>query len=113
MPDGLRLLVFPTTDLARQTALLRSLSGTDPYVEGPWYVGFRVGEVELGIDPRGHRDFGPGPVCYWEVDDLEAAVSRLEAAGAEVRQPAKDVGGGMRTAVMVDGDGNVIGLRAG
>ena len=36
-----------------------------------YYVGFRVGEQELGLDQHGHKD---GAVGYWEVDDIEQTV---------------------------------------
>ena len=43
-------------------------------------------------------------------DDGEATVKRLEAAGAQVQQASRDVGGGKLVATVTDADGNLIGL---
>ncbi len=69
--------------------------------------------MELGPDPNGHGKGMTGPVGYWEVDDLEEHLQRLVGAGATVRQPITDVGGGRRIALVADADGNVTGLQSG
>jgi predicted enzyme related to lactoylglutathione lyase len=50
------------------------------------------------------------PVAYWEVPDLEAKLAEVTAAGAAVKEAARDVGGGRRVATVTDPDGNVLGL---
>jgi predicted enzyme related to lactoylglutathione lyase len=82
----------------------------EPYVDAPYYVGFRTGAVEIGLDPHGHQSGLDGPVAYWEVPDLDAAVAGLVESGAELRSPAREVGGGKRVAVLADLDGNLTGL---
>lgn len=52
----------------------------------------------------------PGPICYWQVADVEGTVAALLAAGGRLHQVARDVGGGKRLATVKDADGNVIGL---
>ena len=52
----------------------------------------------------------PGPVTFWHVPDIAAAIAELVAAGAEEQQPARDVGGRALTATVRDADGNVTGL---
>ena len=47
---------------------------------------------------------------YWHVDDIASSVRALIAAGGEVLQDAKDVGGGKLIAWVKDADVNVIGL---
>ena len=110
---AIRTIVHPVKDLARARSLYAALLGVDPYVDEPYYVGFRVGEVELGLDPNGHGKGLTAPVGYWEVDDLEEHLQRLVDAGATVRQPISDVGGGRRIALVADADGNVTGLQSG
>jgi predicted enzyme related to lactoylglutathione lyase len=49
-------------------------------------------------------------VAYWRVADIEAKLAEVTAAGATVKEPARDVGGGRLVATVLDGDGNVLGL---
>ena len=51
-----------------------------------------------------------GPVGYLNVDDIKKSLEAHLAAGAEVLQEVKDVGGGKLIATVKDADGNVIGL---
>lgn len=71
-----------------------------------------MGGQEIGLDPNGHAK-APGPIGYRAVDDIEASLAALVAAGAETRQEATDVGGGRLTALVADPDGNVVGLVQG
>ena len=50
------------------------------------------------------------PVAYWHVPDIEAKLAEVTAAGATVKEPAHDVGGGRLVATVLDPDGNVLGL---
>jgi predicted enzyme related to lactoylglutathione lyase len=111
MTSGMRTVVYPVEDLARAKALYARLLGVEPYVDEPYYVGFRVEDQELGLDPNGHKQGMTGPVGYWEVDDIEERLQHLFEAGAEEQQAIRDVGGGMLIASVRDADGNVTGLR--
>lgn len=110
MDQGIRLFVFPVKDVARAKTLYSRLLGAEPYVDGAYYVGFRVGEQEIGLDPNGHSKGMTGPVGYWQVTDIRKSVQLLLDAGAQLQQPVKDVGGGKLTAWVKDADGNIIGL---
>jgi predicted enzyme related to lactoylglutathione lyase len=44
------------------------------------------------------------------VPDIEAKLAEVTAAGATVKEPAYDVGGGRLVASFTDPDGNVLGL---
>ena len=107
MDQGMRLLVFPVKDLAKAKPLCRELLGVDPYADAPYYVGFRTGDLEIGLDPRGQT---AGPLPYWEVDDIRRRLKELVGAGARQDQDVRDVGGGKLIATVKDADGNVIGL---
>ena len=50
------------------------------------------------------------PVAHWHVPDIEAKLAELTAAGATIKDPARDVGGGRLVATVTDPDGNVLGL---
>lgn len=108
MASGIGTFIYPVKDLDRAKALFRDLLGTAPYVDEPYYVGFRVQGVEIGLDPHGHKH---GTTSYWHVADIQASLKQLLDAGAEMVQELRDVGGGRRTAVVRDADGNIIGLH--
>jgi predicted enzyme related to lactoylglutathione lyase len=107
MTHGMRTIIYPVTDVARGRALFRALLGTDPYTDKPYYVGFRAGDQEIGLDPHGHRQ---GMTGYWHVSDIRATLQSLLDAGAEAMEDPKDVGQGRLIASVRDPDGNIIGL---
>ena len=110
MIQGIRLFIYPVKDLAKAKTLYTKLLGTEPYVAGAYYVGFKVGDQEIGLDPNGHKNGMTGPIDYWQVDDIKKSMQSFLAAGAQVQQEVKDVGGGKLIASVRDADGNVIGL---
>ena len=109
MTRGIGLFVYPVKDLARAKALFGTLLGTEPYADAPYYVGFRVGDQEIGLDPNGHKS-GAGPIGYCQVSDIRGSLAALLAAGAQAQQDVKDVGGGRLIATVRDESGNVLGL---
>ena len=110
MSTGIKTIIFPVKDLARAKALYGQLLGVAPYMDQVYYVGFRLGDQEIGLDPHGHDKGMTGPVGYAHVADIEASVARLLEAGAVVQQAIGDVGGGKLIAAVKDADGNVVGL---
>ncbi len=106
------LIVFGVGDLDAAKALYTTVLGVEPYADTPYYVGFRTGDVEIGLDPSAARQGTTSPVTYWATDDIHARVEALVAAGATVQRPPSDVGGGLLVAVVADANGNLIGLRA-
>lgn len=111
MAQGFDLFVYPVTDLARAKRLFSQLLGVEPYVDGSYYVGFRVGDQEIGLDPNGHKSGMTGPIAYQQVDDIQSSLQQLLDAGAQVHQAVRDVGGGMLVATVKDADNNILGLR--
>jgi predicted enzyme related to lactoylglutathione lyase len=109
VPSKMSLVVYPVQDLARAKDLFTSLLGTEPYVDAPYYVGYRVDGAEIGLNPR---PSGPGgPIPYFDVSDLGATIDSLTGNGATVAQEPTDVGGGLLVALLTDVDGNPVGLR--
>ncbi len=111
MSQGIRTFIYPVKDLAKAKALYSQLLGVEPYTDAAYYVGFRVGDQEIGLDPYGHAQGFTGPVGYWEVSDIKKSLQLLLEAGAQVHQEVKDVGGGMLIASVKDADGNISGLK--
>jgi predicted enzyme related to lactoylglutathione lyase len=107
MNQGIKTVIYPVKDLDRCKALFTKLLEVEPYADAPYYVGFKVGDQDIGLDPNGHRH---GMTAYYAVDDIEQSLKLLTDAGAEVKQPIKDVGGGKLIASVEDADGNVVGL---
>lgn len=104
-------VIYPTKDLERAKAVFTTLLGVDPYVDTPYYVGYRVGDRETGLNPHGHDEGMVGAVCYYDVRDVAASIDALVSAGASVLQEPRDVGAGLLVATVRDADKNIIGLR--
>jgi predicted enzyme related to lactoylglutathione lyase len=107
MAQNVKLLVFPVKDIEKAKTFYGKFLGVEPYVESPYYVGYRVGDQEVGLDPNSKV----GPIGYVEVNDIKSSLEEMTKVGAEVVQDVKDVGGGMLVAQIKDADGNVVGLR--
>jgi predicted enzyme related to lactoylglutathione lyase len=99
-----------TNDLDGSKALFRALLGAEPYVDQPYYVGFRVEEQEFGLNPHGFEQGMTGPVGFFEVPDIRSSLQSLRDLGAALQQDVRDVGGGKLTAIVTDANGNPIGL---
>lgn len=110
-PSPIKLIVYPVKDLSAAKKIFGAYLGAEPYVDGPYYVGYRVGEQEIGLDPNAHAQGITAAIGYIETDDIRAGVKALVEAGAQVVQDVMDVGGGLLVARLKDADGNFLGLR--
>jgi predicted enzyme related to lactoylglutathione lyase len=110
MNQGIRLFIYPVKDIARAKTLYSKLLGIEPYLDDAYYVGFRLGDQEIGLDPNGHSKGMTAPVGYWHVNDIKKSLQILLDAGAQAQQEVKDVGGGKLIASVKDADSNIIGL---
>ena len=110
MPEGIALVVYPVDDLKASKELYTTLFGIAPYADGPSYVGFRVGNVEFGLDANGPSRGMTAPVAYWPVDDIHKTLQDLLSAGARAHTDVIDVGSGQLVALLKDLGGNLIGL---
>ncbi len=110
MNHGITTVIYPVKDLEQAKALYSKLFGKAPYADAPYYVGWKLGKMDIGLDPNGHKAGLTGPVSYYEVDDIQASLQTLLDAGAQLLQAVKDVGGGKLIASVKDADGNTIGI---
>jgi len=108
--QGIRTVLHPVSDLAAAKQMYTALLGAPPQADAPYYVGFDVAGQHIGLVPGGAAQGMTTPVAYWHVPDIEAKLAEVTAAGATVREPAHDVGGGRLVATVTDPDGNVLGL---
>jgi len=105
MANNISLIVYPATDLDKARKFFSTYLGTEPYVDGEYYVGYKLDDREVGLDPN-----GSAIVSYIDVDDIAASLKTLTEAGASIAKDSTDVGGGLLIA-QVELDGNVLGLR--
>jgi predicted enzyme related to lactoylglutathione lyase len=110
MQAGITTVLYPVTDIARAKALFSAFLGTDPTSDAPYYVGFHIGDQEIGLVPGGREQGMTGPVGYVDVDDITKALEALVDAGATPHEKVRNVGGGKLVASVVDTDGNILGL---
>jgi predicted enzyme related to lactoylglutathione lyase len=103
-------VLHPVSDLEAAKPVYAALLGVQPVADSPYYVGFEAGGQHIGLVPGGGPQGMTSPVTYWEVPDIEAKLAEVTAAGATVKEPVRDVGGGRLVATFTDPDGNVLGV---
>jgi predicted enzyme related to lactoylglutathione lyase len=108
--EGIKIVLHPVSDLTRAKEVYAALLGMQPQADGSYYVGFEAAGQHIGLVPGGGPQGMTSPVTYWQVPDIEAKLAEVAAAGATVKEPAHDVGGGRLVATFTDPDGNVLGL---
>ncbi len=108
--QGIKNVLHPVSDLAAAKEVYTALLGVPPTVDESYYVGYEAGGQHIGLVPGGGPGVMASPVTYWEVPDLEAKLAEVTAAGATVKDSARDVGNGRLVATVTDPDGNVLGL---
>ena len=108
--QGIKTVLHPVSDLARAKAVYAALLGIQPQADSSYYVGFDAAGQHIGLVPGGAAQGMTSPVAYWHVADIEAKLAEVTAAGATVKEPSRNVGGGRLVATFTDPDGNVLRL---
>jgi predicted enzyme related to lactoylglutathione lyase len=108
--QGIKTVLHPVSDLATAKPVYAALLGVPPSADAPYYVGFEAEGQHIGLVPGGGPQGMTSPVAFWHVPDIDAKLAEVTAAGAAVKEPAHDVGGGRLVATFTDPDGNVLGL---
>ena len=107
--QGIKTVLHPVSDPATAKAVYAALLGVPPQTDGTYYVGFEAAGQQIGLVPGGGRQGMTSPVAFWHVSDIEAKLAEVTAAGATVKEPVRDVGGGRLVATVTDPGGNVLG----
>jgi predicted enzyme related to lactoylglutathione lyase len=107
---GIKTVLHPVSDLAAAKPVYAALLGVAPQADAAYYVGFEAAGQHIGLVPGGAAQGMTSPVAYWHVPDIEAKLAEVTAAGAAVKDPPRDVGGGRLVATVTDPDGNILGL---
>ncbi len=108
--QGIKTVLHPVTDVARAKAVYAALLGVEPSADADYYVGFDLAGQHIGLVPGGGPQHMTSPVAFWHVEDIEAKLAEVTAAGANLKDPVRDVGGGRLVATFTDPDGNVLGV---
>jgi predicted enzyme related to lactoylglutathione lyase len=108
--QGIKTVLHPVSDLSTAKEVYAALLGIRPQTDDRYYVGFEAEGQHIGLVPGGGPQGMTSPVAYWHVPDIEAKLAEVTAAGATVKDPVRDVGGGRLVATVTDPDGNVLGL---
>ena len=108
--QGIKTVLHPVSDVERAKAVYVALLGIQPQTDSSYYVGFDAAGQHIGLVPGGGPQGMTSPVAYWHVPDIEAKLVEVTAAGATVKESARDVGGGRLVASVIDPDGNVLEL---
>jgi predicted enzyme related to lactoylglutathione lyase len=90
----------------REETFFGTLNAIFPYERGEHSVG---GALVLDAKKKPSKE---GTTVYLPVDDVDAAVARAKKAGAAVIAPKIDIGDMGIIALLVDTEGNQIGLHA-
>lgn len=98
-------------DLTRAEALYGKLLGVEPSADKPYYAGFRAGDVQVGLDPRGRSKRPAGPVGYWHVPDINGHhLQLLDAGSAQAPcSPSATRAVARFFATVNDADGHIVG----
>ncbi len=79
MNKGIKTVIYPVKDVTQAKTLFRKLLGVEPYADQPYYVGFKIGDQDIGLIPNGHN---AGMTAFYHVDDIKANLQILLDAGA-------------------------------
>ena len=108
--EGIKTVLHPVSDLDKAKAVYTALLGAAPVADQPYYVGYEAAGQHIGLVPAGGPQAPTAPTAYWHVPDIEAKLAEVTAAGAILKDPPRDVGGGRMVATVTDPDGNILGL---
>ena len=107
MVQDIKAIVYPVKDIEKAKVFYSKFLDAEPYVASSYYTGYKVGGLEVGLDPNSIM----GPIAYVDVKDIKSSLQAMIKAGAEVVQDVKEVVGGLFIAKVKDAEGNVVGLR--
>lgn len=116
-PDGpvlrsVRSVIFQVDDLDKAKAFYSAALGRTPYFDQPFYAGYNVDGQELGLHPDVSklRPGAGGAIAYWNVDSILKSWDYLLSLGGRAVEAPHDVGGDIKTAIIADPFGNLVGL---
>lgn len=91
----LNFVELPVADTAASAAFYERAFGWTMTAFGPTYASTMTGDTDIGLQGDG-AEASAAPLPVIAVDDLEAALSAVRAAGAEIVRPVFAFPGGRR-----------------
>jgi predicted enzyme related to lactoylglutathione lyase len=107
MDKGIKTVIYPVKDITGATTLFCKFLEAEPYMEQPYYVGFKIGDQDIGLVPNNPE---AAMTAFYHVGDIKNSLQILVEAGAVIIQNVKNVGGERLIASVKDKDNNIIGL---
>ncbi len=109
---SVRSVIVQVDDLEKAKTFYSAALGRTPYFDQPFYAGYDVDGQELGLHPDVSKvkAGAGGAIAYWKVDDIAQSWEFLLSLGASEIEAPHDVGGDIKTAIIADPFGNLIGL---
>jgi predicted enzyme related to lactoylglutathione lyase len=107
MNKGVKTIIYPVKEINQAKTVFGKLLEVEPYADQPYYVGFKIGDQDIGLVPGNPE---AGMTAFFHVDDIKNSLQILVDAGAQIIQDIKNVGGGRLIASVKDKDSNIIGL---
>jgi hypothetical protein len=86
MNQGIKTIIYPVKDIARAKTVFCKFLGVEPYADQPYYVGFKVGDQDIGLVPRGHN---AGMTTFYHVDDIKSSLRLLWTRGRRCSKTSK------------------------
>ena len=109
---NLNQVTVPCLDLERSVDFYRTLGLRLIVLDPPKYARFECppGEATFSLHLAPRADTVSAPVVYFEIDDLDACVKRLQAAGLSFETEPRDQDWLWREAYIRDPAGNLLCL---
>jgi predicted enzyme related to lactoylglutathione lyase len=119
MTDAINWFEIPVRDLDRATRFYEAMLGKKLKREtmaGMPMATFPTGAMQdvggsLVSDPK-RAPSDQGALVYLDAPDLDDCISRASSAGGRIELPKTDIGGPGHIAIVVDTEGNRVGLHA-
>lgn len=102
----LNYVELPVTDIAAAKAFYEAAFGWEMTAFGPTYAATLTGDTDIGLQGDA-AEATKAPLPVIEVEDLEAALAAVEAAGGNIARPIFAFPGGRRFH-FVDPGGNEV-----
>ena len=105
--SAIKTIIFPVRDVAAAKGLFTELVGAEPYADMPYYVGYRIGDQEIGLEGVGVVEVLLAPLFGREVGAVAVVGVELDhrdALDGERRRDRPRDGGLARTGASCDAD---------
>ena len=78
MNNGVKTIIYPLKDINESKTVFRKLLSVEPYADQPYYVGFKVGDQDIGLVPNNPE---AGMTAFYHVDDIKNSLQILLDGG--------------------------------